>query len=127
MKMLRELTVLALLALLLVPAGAFSQEQGAPERGFVEFGFRGITGTVDGRTQPGDVPFSNGFRPDVVNSGVNTYKDYRNGFYIPRSSLFVDHVLGTNSHFSFQSASNGLAFSDTTLTRDQSILATLGR
>jgi len=120
--------VVTLLALLLVPAAAFSQNQSAaPERGYIEFGFRGITGTVDGRTNLGGVPFSNGFRPNVLSSGINTYRDYRNGFYIPRSSMFMDHFLGTNSYFSFQGASAGLASPGSTLTRDQSYLATLGQ
>jgi hypothetical protein len=128
MKITKPLMVATLLALLLVPAAAFSQNQSAaPERGYVEFGFRGITGTVDSRANPGYVPFSNGFRPDVLSSGINTYRDYRNGFYIPRSSVFVDHFLGTNSYFSFQSASAGLASPGSTLTRDQSYLATLGQ
>src|SRR5512146_1397975 len=125
MKTTKQIAI-ALLAVLLFPAAVFSQEQVVPERGFIEFGFRGITGTVDGRTHPGEVPFSNGFRPDVLDSSVNTYKDYRNAFYVPRSSLFMDDVLGTKSYFSFQTASNGLAFDGGTMSRDQTILATFG-
>ncbi|MBI2816559.1 MAG: MtrB/PioB family outer membrane beta-barrel protein [Acidobacteria bacterium] len=130
MKMTKQLLVVALLALLFVPAAAFSQDQsvqGAPERGFIEFGFRGITGTVHGRTNPGDVPFSNGFRPDILNSGVNTYRDYRNSFYIPRSSMYMDSIFGTKNYFSLQTSSYGAAFDGSTLIRDQTLLATLGQ
>src|SRR6266498_1029427 len=125
MKITKTLMVVTLLTLLFAPA--MGQEQAVPERGFIEFGFRGITGTVDGRTHPGEVPFSNGFRPDVLNSGANTYKDYRNGFYIPRSSIRLDNFLGTKNYFSLKTSSNGIAFSGSTLTRDQSILAAFGQ
>ncbi len=131
MKTTKTLLLIALLQLLPVPPAALGQEedqaQGGSEGSFIEFGLRGITGTVDGRTNPGGVPFSNGFRPDVLSSGVNTYRDYRNGIYIPRASVFVDHVLGLNSYFRLQTASNGIAFQGSTLSRDQSFLATLGR
>ncbi len=128
MKIKKQLFAVTLFALLLVPAAAFSQDQGAePERGYVEFGFRGITGTVDGRTHPGEVPFSNGFRPDILSSGVNTYRDIRNSFYIPRSDLYLDNFLGTKNYFSLQTASNGAAFEGSTLIRDHTILATLGQ
>ena len=95
--------------------------------GFVEFGFRFVTGTVDNRTGFGEVPFSNGFRPDILNSGINIYRDYRNGFYIPRAHVYTDSFFGTKSYFSFQTASNGVAFNGPSMTRDQSHLVTLGR
>ena len=60
-----------------------------------------------GRTNPGDVPFSNNFRPGLLNSNLNTYNDYRNGFYIPRSTMQIDDLLGSKSYFSFKSANNG--------------------
>lgn len=125
--MTKQLTVPALVALLLVPVSAFGQDPAAPGQRFIELGSRWITGTVDRRTNPGEVPFSNGFRPDILNSGVNTYRDYRNGFYVPRARIYVENVLGTKSYFSLQSASNGLAFSGPTLPRDQSFLVTVGR
>ena len=125
--MTKWLMVIALLALLFLPASALGQDPGAPGQRFIELGFRGITGTVERRTNPGEVPFSNGFRPDILNSGINIYRDYRNGFYIPRARLFLDDFLGTKSYFSFQSVSNGIAFEGRTLPRDQSLLASVGR
>jgi hypothetical protein len=120
--------VVTLLGLLLAPTAAFSQDQAAaPEQGYVEFGFRGITGTVDGRTGPGDVPFSNGFRPDIRDSGINTFEDFRNGVYIPRFIVHTDHLLGTKSYFNLQTASLGVAFSGSALARDQTFLASVGR
>jgi MtrB/PioB family decaheme-associated outer membrane protein len=117
----------ALLALLFVPAVALSQDSGTPKQNFIEFGFRWITGTVERRTNPGEIPFSNGFRPDILNSGINIYRDYRNGFYVPRANVFVDNALGSKSYFSLQTVSNGIAFSGRTMPRDQSLLATVGR
>jgi hypothetical protein len=114
-----------LLAALLVPAAAFGQDQKPPEQGYIEFGFRGTTGTVDGRTNPGDVPFTYGFRPDILTSGVNTYRDYRNSLYI--SQMKVERPLKTNGYFNLQTANNGLAFQGSTVTRDQSVLVTAGR
>lgn len=125
--MTKQSLVLALLALLFVPAVALSQDSGTPKQSFIEFGFRAITGTVDRRTDPGEVPFSNGFRPDILNSGINIYRDYRNGFYVPRASVFVDKFLGSKSYFSLQTVSNGIAFSGRTMPRDQSLLVTVGR
>jgi hypothetical protein len=127
MRMTKQLRVTALLALLFVPSVALGQDPAAPGQRFIEFGFRGITGTVDRRTGPGEVPFSNGFRPDITNSGINTYRDYRNGFYIPRARVYVDNFLGTKNYFSLQSFSDGIAFSGQTLPRDQSLLVTVGR
>ena len=126
MKNAKQLMVVTLLPLVLVPPAALGQDERAPEGSFIEFGLRGITGIVDGRTNPGSVPFSNGFRPDLLSSGINTYRDYRNAFYIPRSSVFIDHVLATNSYFRLQTSSNAIAFQGSTLSRDQSFVATLG-
>ncbi len=127
MKIFKLLALCALLALLLVPAAVSAQEPAAPERGVVEFGFRGVTGTVYGRTNPGDVPFSNGFRPDLLTSPLNTYYDFRNSFYIPKFNYQVDSFLGSQSYLRVQSASNGLAFEGGTLGRDQSVLVTVGQ
>jgi hypothetical protein len=127
MKIFKLFALCALLALLLVPAAVVAQEQ-APERGVVEFGFRGVTGTVYGRTNPGDVPFSNGFRPDVLNSGLNTYYDYRNSFYIPKFNYQTDSFLGSQSYLKIQTASNGFAFQNGgSLSRDMGVLVTLGQ
>ena len=41
-KMMKQLMLGLLLALLLVPAVVFAQEQAVPERGMIEFGFRGV-------------------------------------------------------------------------------------
>jgi hypothetical protein len=114
-------------ALLVVPAVALSQDSGTPKQNFVEFGFRWITGTVDRRTGPGEIPFSNGFSPDILDSGINTYRDYRNGFYVPRANVVVDNFLGSKSYFSLQTMSNGIAYSGRTMPRDQSLLVTVGR
>ncbi|MFB3917519.1 MAG: MtrB/PioB family outer membrane beta-barrel protein [Terriglobales bacterium] len=130
--MTRTLVVCILLALLLAPTAVFGQEEEvAPGHGFIEFGVRGVTGDVDAsdRHLPwgASVPFSNSFRPDVLDSTLNTYNDYRNGFYIPKSSVHLDDFLGTKSYFSWKSASNGFAFEDgQAMNRDQSFLATLG-
>ena len=125
--MTKHSTVVALLALLFIPAVALGQDPIAAGQRFVELGFRGITGTVDGRNGLGQVPFSNGFRPDILNSGINTYRDYRNGIYVPRSRMYFDNFLGTKNYLSIQSFSNGIDFHGPTLTRDQSVLVTLGR
>jgi hypothetical protein len=127
MKIFKLFALCALLALLLVPAAVVAQEQ-APERGVVEFGVRGVTGEVYGRTDPGTVPFSNGFRPDLRNSALNTYQDYRNGFYIPKINYQVDSFLGSQSYLKIQSASNALNFEGgTTLSRDLGVLVTAGQ
>src|ERR1044071_3135095 len=109
MKMMKLFAICTLLALLLVPSAVFAQEQ-APERGVVEFGIRGVTGDVYGRTNPGSVPFSNSFRPNLLNSALNTYNDYSNSFFVPRFSAHIDNVFGTDSYLKIQSASNGFAF-----------------
>ena len=127
MRLFKLLSLCALLALLLVPMAASAQEQ-TPERGVIEFGIRGVTGDVYGRTQPGTVPFSNGFRPDLLNTSLNTYNDYRNSFYIPRVNLHFDNFLGSDSYLKLQSASNGFAFEGGgSLSRDMSALITVGQ
>lgn len=123
----RSRLVVTLLGLLGLAGAAFGQDQNAaPDRGYIEFGFRGIAGTVDGRTGPGDVPFSNGFRPDILNSGINTFEDFRNSVYIPRFNTYLNNVLGSKSYLSLQAASYGVAFEGSTLIRDQNLLATVG-
>src|SRR5689334_9122569 len=99
MKSSRLLAICVLLALLLVPAAIFAQEQKAPEHGFIEFGFRGVTGDVYGREagKPG-LPFTNGFRPDLSSSSLNTYADFRNSFYVPKFSAHIDNVFGSNNY-----------------------------
>jgi hypothetical protein len=127
MKMTKKLVLVALLALLVVPAAMFGQEQ-RPGRGMIEFGFRGVTGEVYGRTGASDIPFSNGFRPDVLNSTLNTYTDYRSGFYVPRFKSQLDGFLGENSYFNMDGSNSGLTFDGpSTLYRDTSFLATTGQ
>ncbi len=118
--MTRQLFITALLALLLVPAAASGQGTSS-----IEFGFSGLTGTVDARTDAGQIRFSNGFRPDIVNSGVNTYDDHRNRLDIPRAS--IEKILGTNRYFRLEAASTGVAFDSGHAVRNQAFLATLGQ
>ena len=129
MKIFKLIALCALLALLLAPAAVMAQEQAAPERGVIEFGFRGVTGEVYGRTDPGTVPFSNNFRPALSNSALNVYTDNRSGFYVPKFNALLENIFGSNSYVRIQSASNGFAFGEGggTLTRDQSVLVTLGQ
>jgi hypothetical protein len=127
MKIIKLFALCTLLALLLVPSAVFAQEQ-APERGVVEFGFRGVTGSVYGRTNAGSVPFSNGFRPDVLNSALNTYNDYRTSFYVPKFNAHIDNIFGSDSYLKIQSANNGFAFEGGgSLSRDLSALITVGQ
>lgn len=127
MKTYKLIALLALLALLLVPAATFAQDK-PTERGVIEFGIRGVTGDVYGRTQAGTVPFSNGFKPDVLNSGLNQYTDNRNSFYVPKFSINMENFLGTNSYFHLKSASNGFAFENGgSLSRDLSALMSIGQ
>src|ERR1051326_1882400 len=111
MKMFKLIAICTLLALLLVPAAVWAQEQTAPGgHGVTEFGFRGVTGDVYGRTSAGSVPFSNGFKPNLVNSDLNTYNDYRSSFYIPKINWRTDSLFGSQTYFNFQSKDNGFAF-----------------
>ncbi len=127
MKIFKLFALCALLALLLVPMAVYAQEQ-PTERGVVEFGFRGLTGDVYGRTTSGSVPFSNGFRPNLLNSALNTYNDYRNSFYVPRFNARMDNIFGTDSYLHIQSVSNGFGFEGGgSLSRDMSALVTLGQ
>ncbi|MBZ5567931.1 MAG: MtrB/PioB family outer membrane beta-barrel protein [Acidobacteriia bacterium] len=129
MKIFKLFALCTLLALLLVPAAVFAQEQAAPERGVVEFGFRGVTGEVYGRTFPASTALPGStFSPDVLNSGLNTYQDHRSGFYIPKFNALLDGIFGSNNYLRIQSASNGFAFEGGgSLTRDQSVLVTFGQ
>ncbi|HET7185868.1 MAG TPA: MtrB/PioB family outer membrane beta-barrel protein, partial [Terriglobales bacterium] len=128
MKTYKLLAISTLLALLLVPA-AVAQEQAAPERGVVEFGFRGVTGEVYGRTFPASTALpGTSFSPNLSDSPLNVYSDYRNAFYVPKVNVHLDNFLGSNSYLRLQSASNGFAFQDGgSLSRDQSVLVTLGQ
>ena len=104
----------ALLAFVLVPTVVFGQADQAPtgRLGSVEFGVRHVWGDVYGRH---DLPFS----PDLFTSKLNEYGDLRNNFFIRRFSLRMDDVLGTKNYLSLQSES--------TLYKNQSILATFGQ
>ncbi len=128
MKLFKLLAICALLALLLVPVAVFGQEQTAPERGVIEFGFRAVTGDVYGRTtQTGTLPFSNGFRPELASSPLNTYFDYRSSFYVPRFDLQLNDLFGARNYLLVRSLSNGVAFEHSTLNRDQSTLVSFGQ
>lgn len=129
MKLFKLLAICPLLALLLVPAAVYAQEQVAPEHGVIEFGFRGVTGDVYGRTgQPGTLPFNYSFRPDLLTSTLNSYTDYRNAFYIPRFNAHIDKVFGSNNYLTFMSKSNGFAFEGGgAFQRDQSALFSFGQ
>ncbi|MGH6628152.1 MAG: MtrB/PioB family outer membrane beta-barrel protein, partial [Burkholderiales bacterium] len=116
MRLMRQPTILALLALVLVPAPLFSQEQPAPpappSHGSVEFGVRQVWGDVYGRP---DLPFT----PDVITSKFNEYGDRRNGFVVPKFHASFDDILGSKNYVSVQSQS--------TFYKNQSFLATFGR
>jgi len=128
MKTFKLITICTLLALLLVPASLWAQESAVPVgQGVTEFGFRGVTGDVYGRTKSG-VPFSNGFKPNVLNSDLNTYNDFRNSFYIPRVGYRTDSLFATKNYFNFESRNNGFAFENGgTLSRNLSAVATIGQ
>ncbi len=112
MKLMRQLTILVLLALLLVPSLLFSQEQPAPpSQGSVEFGVRHVSGDVYGRP---DLPFS----PDVITSKFNEYGDRRSGFFIRKFYVNSDAILGSKNYVTLESQS--------TFYKNQSYLATFG-
>ena len=104
---------LAMIAVLLFSAVAFSQEttQG-PVQGSVEFGARGIWGDVYGRP---DLPF----QPKIETSKYNEYRDIRNGFFIRSFNMSMDDVLGSKNYFTMKSSSS--------FYHDQSYLATFGQ
>jgi MtrB/PioB family decaheme-associated outer membrane protein len=116
MKLMRQPTILVLLALLLVPSLLFSQEQPAPpappSHGSVEFGVRHVSGDVYGRP---DLPFS----PDVITSKFNEYGDRRSGFFIRKFYLNSDDILGSKNYVTLASQS--------TFYKNQSYLATFGQ
>ncbi len=129
MKTSKLFAVCTLLALLLVPAAVWAQEPAAPERGVMEFGFRGVTGEVYGRSflASTTAPGSNLY-PKLLNSPLNAYSDYRNAFYIPKFNVQLDQLFGSNTYIRMQSASNGFAFNGGgSPSRDQSVLVTLGQ
>jgi len=105
-----EFALLVISALLLFPAGTFSQDKDA-DHGSVEFGVRFATGDVYGRP---DLPF----QPSLKTSEFNEYQDVRDGFYVRRFDVKFDNVLRSKEYFSLKSQS--------TLYRDQSYLATFG-
>ena len=129
MKMFKLITLCTLLALLVVPVAVLAQEQTSPGgHGVTEFGFRGVTGDVYGRTTAGSTPFSNGFKPNVLNSDLNTYNDYRSSFYIPKITYRTDSLFGSQTYFNFQAKNNGLAFENGgSLSRNLSAVATFGQ
>src|SRR5689334_8998871 len=128
MKTFKWFAIFTLLALLLVPAVVLAQEPAAPGHGVTEFGFRGVTGSVYGRTTPGSVPFSNNFRPNVLNSDLNTYNDYRSSFFIPKLNYKNDSLFGSENYFNFQSKDNGFAFENGgSLSRNLSAVASFGQ
>jgi hypothetical protein len=119
MRLMRQHTILILLALMLVPALLSGQEkpplpaQPAPEtHGSVEFGVRGVFGKVYGRP---DLPFA----PGVLTSKFNEYGDRRTGFFIRKFDLHFDDVLGSKNYVDLKSQS--------TFYKNQSYLATFGR
>src|SRR5258707_7369884 len=106
-----ELALLVVSAVLLFPAGTFSQDKDT-DHGSVDFGVRFATGDVYGRP---DLPF----QPSLKTSQFNEYQDVRDGFYVRRLDVKFDNVLHTKDYFALQSQS--------TLYRDQSYLATFGQ
>lgn len=116
MKMMRQPTILILLALLLVPALLSGQEPPAlptkPSQGSIEFGVRGVWGDVYGRP---DLPFS----PNVLTSKFNEYGDRRTGFFVRKFDLHFDDALGSKNYVDLKSQS--------TFYKNQSYLATFGR
>jgi MtrB/PioB family decaheme-associated outer membrane protein len=128
---------LAVFALLLLPAAAFTEDKPAEEqpaeRGMVEFGVRYIWGDVYGRpdlrlgpstvgdpnAQPGCLGCGTSFDPSLKTSKYNEYRDLRNGFFIRRFNATFDNILNSKNYVSLQSQK--------TLYRDQSYLATFGQ
>src|SRR6202008_2000186 len=106
-----ELALLVISALLLFPAGTFSQDKDT-DHGSVDFGVRFATGDVYGRP---DLPF----QPSLKTSQFNEYQDVRDGFYVRRLDVKFDNVLHTKNYFGLQSQS--------TLYHDQSYLETYGQ
>ncbi|MBZ5668732.1 MAG: MtrB/PioB family outer membrane beta-barrel protein [Acidobacteriia bacterium] len=117
MKLMRQPTILVLLALLLVPSLLFGQESSTqqeqpPLHGSVEFGIRHVWGDEYGRP---DLPFT----PDVITSKFNEYGDRRSGFFIRKFYINSDDILGSKNYVNLQSQS--------TLYKNQSYLATFGQ
>jgi MtrB/PioB family decaheme-associated outer membrane protein len=107
----RYTVLFALLALLLLPALMFGQEQPA-ERGSIELGVRQVWGSVYGRPDLS-------FKPSLLDSKVNEYGDIRNGFYVKNLNATLDNLLGSNNFLDLQSRS--------AVYKDQSFLATFGQ
>jgi hypothetical protein len=104
--------LLAILAVLLVPAALGAQEQ-PTQHGSVELGVRGMTGDVDGRRDlQTSTPLS------LQTSRLNEYRDLKNGLFLRNLQASFDHILGSN-YFTIQSQNS--------LFNDQSWLATFGQ
>src|SRR4029077_20656563 len=99
MKLTRKLWLVAILMVVLVPAGVGQEEKKdtkkdakpdstaeaqAPEaeRGMIEFGVRHFWGDVYGRP---DLPFT----PNLRTSKLNEYSDLRNNFFIRRARVNI--------------------------------------
>ena len=123
MKLTKQLVLVVLLALLLLPVAVFAEEP-PPERGSVEFGVRYVWGDVYGRpdlqgVSPGCLGCGTPFDPLLKTSKYNEYRDLRNGFFVRRFNARFDNVLNSNNYVSLQSQK--------TLYRDQGYLATFGQ
>jgi opacity protein-like surface antigen len=118
-----SLTVLAVLALLFLPAAVFGQDKDkVTEHGSIDFGVRYAEGDVYGRPdlQTGQcLGCGTPFDPSLKNSKFNEYRDIRNGFYVRRFDVKFENVLSSKNYVSLQSQK--------TLYRDQSYLATFGQ
>src|ERR1700760_1055132 len=108
---LKMTAMFALLALLLVPAALFAQEQ-ATEHGSIELGVRDVWGSVYGRPDLS-------FKPSLLDSKFNEYSDIRNGFFVKNLNASMDNVLGSNNFVDVQSRS--------AVYKDQSLFATIGQ
>jgi MtrB/PioB family decaheme-associated outer membrane protein len=113
--------VLAVLQLLLLPAGVFAQDK-QTEHGSIDFGLRYAWGDVYGRPdlQTGQcLGCGTAFDPNLKTSKFNEYRDIRNGFYVRRLDVRFDNVLHTAGYVTLKS--------QRTLYRDQSYLGTFGQ
>ncbi len=95
-----QLKIFALLALLmavlLISAAAFGQEQRA--RGFIELGVRQLWGEVTGR---GDLPF----QANLYTSKFDEYRDFTNGFFVRSADVSLENLLGKENFLHVQAQS----------------------
>src|SRR5690242_12691683 len=112
MKTTNNIVVVVVLALLGVPAWLTAQEEKPPTTWMADFGVRHVWGDVYGRP---DLPF----KPDIITSKYNEYRDVRSGFFLRRFYLDMPSVLGTNDYINAQSQS--------AVYKNQSYLATFGK